>query len=61
MRSLGKLQSNFGIGNTQRAKEVLRILWARRDASSTSGTGVEKFNVHWFDVLEELGWDLTLA
>lgn len=68
VQSLGKLQSNFGIGNTQRAKEVLRILWARRDSISTStsmnsrsGIGAEKFNVHWFDVLEELGWDLTLA
>lgn len=64
VESLSKLQSNFGIGNTQRAKEVLRILWSRRDGyipdpSNTIRSG--KINLHWFDVLEELQWDLTLA
>lgn len=65
VESLSKLQSNFGIGNTQRAKEVLRILWSRRDeyipdsSDTIRGSGVT--NLHWFDVLEELQWDLTLA
>ncbi|KAJ5082108.1 hypothetical protein N7532_011151 [Penicillium argentinense] len=61
VESLSKLQSNFGIGNTKRAKDVLKLLWARRDAYNEDPftTGVEK--VHWFDVLEELQWDLTLA
>ncbi|CAI7611037.1 unnamed protein product [Penicillium pancosmium] len=61
VNSLAKLQSNFGIGNTQRAKEVLRILWSRRDAYTRNPAGKKTENVHWFDILEELQWDLTLA
>ncbi|KAJ5743946.1 hypothetical protein N7533_008816 [Penicillium manginii] len=59
--SLTKLQSNFGIGNTQRAKDVLKILWSRRDAHIRNPSGANVGNVHWFDILEELQWDLTLA
>lgn len=64
MESLGKLQDNFGIGNVQRAKEVLRILWERRDAdvhvsAGVGGPGSRK--VHWMDILDELQWELILA
>ncbi|KAB8255293.1 fungal-specific transcription factor domain-containing protein [Aspergillus pseudonomiae] len=48
IQSLSKLESNFGIGNTKRAKELLNILW-----------NGEK--MHWLDVLEQLKWDLILA
>jgi hypothetical protein len=57
LESLGKLQENFGIGNTLRAKDVLRILWARRDAASQDSS----LKPHWMDILEELQWELTLA
>ncbi|CAI7593786.1 unnamed protein product [Penicillium glandicola] len=63
LRSLGKLQDNFGIGNVRRAKELLGILWARQDANSDAqfiGVGRRK-NVHWLDIVEELGWELILA
>lgn len=61
LRSLGKLQDNFGIGNVRRAKELLEILWARQDAiSNTDGTSC-KGRVHWLDIVEELGWDMILA
>ncbi|CAG8298533.1 unnamed protein product [Penicillium nalgiovense] len=63
IRSLGKLQDNFGIGNVRRAKELLRILWARQDANSDArfiGMGPQR-TVHWLDILEELGWELILA
>lgn len=64
MGSLGKLQDNFGIGNVQRAKEVLRILWARRDANAhvSAGVGVTgSRKVHWMDILDELQWELILV
>lgn len=64
LRSLGKLQNNFGIGNVRRAKEVLGILWARRDANSQNQAGnmeVSVRPVHWLDILEELQWELILA
>lgn len=63
VRSLGKLQVNFGIGNVERAKEVLRILWARQDAHAQEygATGMGKTKVHWMDILEELQWELILA
>ncbi|OOQ90832.1 C6 transcription factor [Penicillium brasilianum] len=57
LESLGKLQENFGIGNTLRARDVLRILWARRDAASQDSS----LKPHWMDILEELQWELTLA
>lgn len=57
LQSLGKLQENFGIGNTLRARDVLRILWARKDAVAQDPSQ----RVHWMDVLEELQWELTLA
>ncbi|KAJ5977872.1 hypothetical protein N7501_001214 [Penicillium viridicatum] len=63
LRSLGKLQDNFGIGNVIRAKELLGILWARQDAkfdARFSGMGRQR-NVHWLDIVEELGWELILA
>jgi hypothetical protein len=63
LRSLGKLQDNFGIGNVRRAKELLRILWARQDAifnADVVGTGCRE-KVHWLDIVEELGWDMILA
>ncbi|CAG8903931.1 unnamed protein product [Penicillium egyptiacum] len=63
LRSLGKLQDNFGIGNVRRAKELLGILWARQDANFDPrfiGTDRQK-NVHWLDIVEELGWELILA
>ncbi|KAJ5902312.1 hypothetical protein N7495_002840 [Penicillium taxi] len=60
---LSKLQYNFAIGNVERAKELLTILWARRDAhelAQQAGFGpIPK--VHWLDVVEELQWDLILA
>lgn len=62
MKALGKLQDNFGIGNVKRAREVLRILWAKQDASirdSGDGGGVKK--PHWMDILDELQWELILA
>lgn len=63
IESLGKLQDNFGIGNVERAKEVLRILWARQDADAhvSFGIGVNGKKVHWMDILEELQWELILA
>ncbi|KGO77484.1 Protein of unknown function DUF3468 [Penicillium italicum] len=63
LRSLGKLQDNFGIGNVRRAKELLGILWARQDANFDAqcvGMGQQK-KVHWLDIIEELGWELILA
>lgn len=61
--SLGKLQDNFGIGNVERAKEVLRILWERQDANAqvSLGMGMNGQKVHWMDILEELQWELILA
>jgi hypothetical protein len=59
LRSLGKLQDNFGIGNVRRAKDLLGILWARRDAE-VAGIGNHR-KVHWLDIVEELGWELILA
>lgn len=58
LQSLGKLQTHFGIGNVRRAKELLRLLWARKDASVRDGVVL---HVHWLDVLEELQWELILA
>ncbi|KAJ5312262.1 hypothetical protein N7508_003092 [Penicillium antarcticum] len=63
LRSLGKLQDNFGIGNVRRAKDLLGILWARRDAdreAEVAGIGNSR-KVHWLDIVEELGWELILA
>lgn len=63
LRSLGKLQDNFGIGNVRRAKDLLGILWARQDVNSEArftGIGRQR-NVHWLDIVEELGWELILA
>ncbi|KAF3028278.1 hypothetical protein E8E15_010706 [Penicillium rubens] len=63
LRSLSKLQDNFGIGNVRRAKELLKILWARQDANFDArfiGMSRQK-NVHWLDIVEELGWELILA
>jgi hypothetical protein len=61
--SLGKLQDNFGIGNVRRAKELLGILWARRDADAGlyGAVGVDRKKMHWLDIVEELGWELILA
>lgn len=50
MRSLGRLEENFGIGNVKRAKELLGVLWDQH--------GKE---MHWLDVLEGMQWDLILA
>lgn len=61
IESLGKLQDNFGIGNVERAKEVLRVLWAKRDAQSLFGAEMTGKKVHWMDILEELQWELILA
>jgi hypothetical protein len=63
IRSLGKLQTNFGIGNVERAKQVLRILWARQDANAQDVTagGIASRTTHWVDILEELQWELILA
>lgn len=63
MKSLCKLQDNFGIGNVERAKEVLCILWAKQDAricDSAGGLGDMK-RPHWMDILDELQWELILA
>jgi hypothetical protein len=41
----------------------LRILWARQDANFDArfiGMSRQK-NVHWLDIVEELGWELILA
>lgn len=61
--SLGKLQTNFGIGNVERAKELLRILWARQDANAKdiAAGGTASRKTHWVDILEELQWELILA
>ncbi|PWY77199.1 C6 transcription factor [Aspergillus sclerotioniger CBS 115572] len=48
IRSLSKLEANFGIGNVRRAKDMLHILWQGGD-------------MHWLDMLEQLQWDLILA
>ncbi|CAG7970066.1 unnamed protein product [Penicillium salamii] len=62
LRSLDKLQYNFGIGNVRRAKELLGIFWARRDADAgVNGLGMDQKQVHWLDIVEELGWELILA
>ena len=62
IRSLDKLQYNFGIGNVRRAKELLGIFWARRDADvGACGPGMDRKQVHWLDIVEELGWELILA
>lgn len=63
IRSLGKLQTNFGIGNVERAKEVLRILWVRQDANAQDivAGGSASRKTHWVDILEELQWELILA
>lgn len=62
LQCLGKLQVNFGIGNVRRAKELLGILWARRDAAvELYGLGMGYKEVHWFDVVEELVLELILA
>lgn len=62
LRFLGKLQDNFGIGNVRRAKELLGILWARRDADAGPfGFAMGHNQVHWLDIVEELGWELILA
>lgn len=53
MRSLGRLEENFGIGNVKRAKELLGILWDNQENGDKE--------VHWLDVLEEMQWDLILA
>lgn len=55
MRSLGRLEENFGIGNVKRAKELLNVLWDRQ------GNGNGEKEVHWLDVLEGMQWDLILA
>lgn len=61
--SLGKLQTNFGIGNVERAKELLRILWTRQDANAKdiAAGGTASRKTHWIDILEELQWELILA
>lgn len=62
LQSLDKLQHNFGIGNVRRAKELLGILWTRRDADSgLYGLGIDHKQVHWLDIVKELGWELILA
>ncbi|KAJ5286783.1 hypothetical protein N7478_002469 [Penicillium angulare] len=66
MHSLGNLQVNFGIGNVKRAKELLELLWARKDANlfNEIGNADSTFivqNAHWQDILEELQWDVILA
>ncbi|PYI10565.1 C6 transcription factor [Aspergillus sclerotiicarbonarius CBS 121057] len=48
IRSLSRLEANFGIGNVRRAKDMLHILWKGGD-------------MHWLDMLEQLQWDLILA
>lgn len=55
IQALNKLQDNFGIGNVRRAKELLGILWARKDDNANLQ------GVHWQDILEELQWDVILA
>ncbi|KAJ5127383.1 hypothetical protein N7448_008162 [Penicillium atrosanguineum] len=61
--SLCKLQTNFGIGNVERAKELLRILWARQDANAKdiAAGGTASRKTHWIDILEELQWELILV
>ncbi|KAJ5431015.1 hypothetical protein N7445_008747 [Penicillium cf. griseofulvum] len=62
LRSLGKLQDSFGIGNVRRAKELLGILWVRQDAHVDARfIGMGQKNVHWLDIVNELGWELILA
>ncbi|KAL4949960.1 fungal-specific transcription factor domain-containing protein [Aspergillus filifer] len=55
LHALGTLETNFGIGNVKRAKEVLGIVWGGREMEGNAG------GRHWMDVLEGLGWDLILA
>lgn len=57
MRSLGRLEENFGIGNVKRAKELLGVLWDNQEKGNRKG-GKE---MHWLDVLEGMQWDLILA
>ncbi|KAJ5634846.1 hypothetical protein N7528_002688 [Penicillium herquei] len=68
--SLNKLQDNFGIGNVRRAKELLGILWARKDANAlsemaggidTPDSHADFQSTHWQDISEELQWDVILA
>ncbi|KAJ5178115.1 uncharacterized protein N7500_000814 [Penicillium coprophilum] len=62
LRFLSKLQDNFGIGNVKRAKELLGILWGRQDADFDARfIEMGQKNVHWLDLVEELGWELILA
>ncbi|TQB75297.1 hypothetical protein MPDQ_003272 [Monascus purpureus] len=51
MRSLDKLEENFGIGNVKRAKELLQTFWGRQGEQRQ----------HWMDALEQLRWELILA
>lgn len=59
MRSLGRLEENFGIGNVKRAKELLGVLWDNQGNGNGNGNGEKE--VHWLDVLEGMQWDLILA
>ncbi|KAJ6013311.1 hypothetical protein N7540_007902 [Penicillium herquei] len=70
INSLDKLQDNFGIGNVKRAKELLGIVWARKDANAlneiSGGTDIPSYHdrlqsTHWQDISEELQWDVILA
>ena len=49
MLSLDRLQENYGIGNVQRAKELLVTLWRRSRRQ------------HWMDALDRLQWELMLV
>ena len=42
----------IGIGNVKRAKKVMLETWERTDINGS---------VRWEDVMEEMGWDLSLA
>jgi len=44
----------IGIGNVQRAKKVMLETWAQSDLNGFS-------DVRWEDVMEGMGWDLSLA
>lgn len=42
----------FGIGNVRRAKKVMLATWERSDLNGS---------VRWEDVMDDMGWDLSLA
>lgn len=60
--ALKTLEVNFGIRNTIRAQELIRLYWS--DSAEVSGTKRRRKGRrrrHWLDLLEDLDWDLLLV